>query len=410
MIKILSGKENKPQNNEELVNSLFSRSVQEVLPSKDLLSSKMAGKKLRVYAGIDPTGPTLHLGHVIVLKKLAQFQALGHETILLIGDFTAMIGDPTDKASVRKALTEAEVKKNLKLYIKQAGRFINFTGRNKAKVVYNSKWLKGMNMKNVLELTSLMTVDQMMKRDMFATRSEEGKPIYMHEFMYPLLQGYDSVALDADVEIGGNDQMFNMMVGRDFQKRLQNKEKVCITVKLLADATGKKMGKSEGNMASLLDSNFEMFGKVMSWTDGMMESGFELCTNLSSEELESVRLELKDPSVNPRDMKVRLAYEVVSMCFGEESAITAKENFIRTFSNNEVPQNIEEIGVRFETPLGLILQNQGLVASAGEFKRLVKEGAVSTMEGEKITDFNYQVTKPVVVKVGKRRFLDIKIH
>ncbi len=410
MLYGLIKKENKPAKNEDLVNSVLARGVQEILPSKGLLESKLGDQKLKVYAGIDPTGPTLHLGHMIILRKLAQFQALGHETLLLVGDFTAMIGDPTDKAAVRKPLTEAEVKKNLRLYVKQASRFINFTGKNKTKVVYNSSWLKKMNMKSVLDLTSLMTVDQMMKRDMFATRAQEGKPVYMHEFMYPLLQGYDSVMLDVDVEIGGNDQMFNMMVGRDFLKKLKNKEKVCVTMKLLTDSSGKKMGKSEGNMVSLMDSNFEMFGKVMSWSDDMIMNGFELCTDVSPGELENIQGQLADKSRNPKDLKLRLAREIVTVCHGEDKAKSAEENFVNTFSKKEVPQDIQEIGVHLNTPLGLILQNEKMVASAGEFKRLVKEGAVVTMEGEKIEDFNFLVAKPMVVKVGKRRFLDIKIH
>lgn len=395
---------------ESKLNSLLNRRVQEILPSKELLVSKLAKNKLKIYAGIDPTGPTLHIGHVIILKKMQEFQSLGHQIILLIGDFTAMIGDPTDKTAVRKVLTESEIKTNLKLYKKQAGKFISFSGKNKAKIVYNSKWLRKMNMKDVLNLTGLMTVDQMMKRDMFAQRAKEGKPIYMHEFMYPLLQGYDSVELGVDVEIGGNDQMFNMMIGRDFQKKINNEEKVCITMKLLTDSTGKKMGKSEGNMVSLLDSHFEMFGKVMSWNDDMILNGFELCTDVSMDEIQEIKTKLTNQEMNPRDAKIRLAREMVAMYFDQDMAAQAEQNFVNTFSKKEIPQDIEEVYVPINTPLGLILQNQKLVASAAEFKRLVKEGAVNTTEEEEIKDFNYQVTKPMVVKVGKRRFLDIKIH
>lgn len=397
------------KNKEELL-----RGVQEFLPSKDFLfkqlsESKDKGKRLRIFTGIDPTGPTLHLGHMIVLKKLKQFQDMGHEVILLMGDFTAMIGDPTDKMAVRKVLTEKEISNNLKLYKKQAKFFLNFSGKNSAKVLYNSSWLKKMNLKDVLNVTSLMTVDQMMKRDMFSKRMEESKPIYMHEFMYPLLQGYDSVAMDIDIEIGGNDQMFNMMVGRDFQKKIKNKEKSCITMKLLADTSGKKMGKTEGNMVSLLDSNIDMFGKIMSWTDDMILNGFELCTNISEEEFESIKRLVQNGESNPRDLKIKLAYEVVKIYHGEDKAEFARQNFINTFSKGEIPENIQEIGVPAGTPLGLILQNEKLVASAGEFKRLVKEGAINTTEGEEIQDFNYVISKPIVVKVGKRRYLDIKV-
>jgi tyrosyl-tRNA synthetase len=386
------------------------RGVQEFLPSTDFLFKQLnEGRKLRIYTGIDPTGPTLHLGHMIVLKKLRDFQNLGHEVILLMGDFTAMIGDPTDKLAVRKVLTEKEVKNNLKLYKKQAEFFLNFSGKNPAKVLFNSTWLKKLNLKDILDLTSLVTVDQMLKRDMFSRRMEDNKPIYMHEFMYPLLQGYDSVAMNVDVEIGGNDQLFNMMMGRDLQKKLNNKEKTSITMKLLADTSGKKMGKTEGNMVSLLDSNIDMFGKVMSWTDDMVLNGFELCTNVSDASLVEIKKQFNEGLSNPRDFKLMLAKEIVKIYHGEEKARLAEENFINTFSKGEIPENIQEIGVPAGTPLGIILQNEKIVASAGEFKRLVKEGAVNTTEGEKIEDFNYLVSKPIIVKVGKRRFLDIKI-
>lgn len=393
----------------ELTEVLLKKGVQEILPSSDFLSSGLSKKRLKVYAGIDPTGPTLHIGHIIVLRKLRQFQELGHQIVLLIGDFTATIGDPTDKSAVRKVLTAKEVKKNLTLYKKQASRFINFSGSNKATIVYNSKWLKRMDLKDILDLSSLMTVDQMMKRDMFSVRQEVGKPIYIHEFLYPLMQGYDSVMLDVDVEIGGNDQMFNMMVGRDFQKKINNKEKVCITMKLLTDTTGKKMGKSEGNMVSLLDSNFEMFGKIMSWTDGMIINGFELCTDFSLQEIENIKNDIEKKISNPRDLKIRLAYEVVKIYHGEQKAKEAQDNFINTFSKKETPENIAEVFIPVGTPLSMVLLNEKLVKSTGEFKRLVSEKAITTFDEKIIDDFNYKVEYPMVVKVGKRRFLDIKI-
>ena len=215
--------------------------------------------------------------------------------------------------------------------------------------------------------------------------------------------------MDVDVEIGGNDQLFNMMVGRDFQKKINNKEKSCITMKLLADTTGKKMGKTEGNMVSLLDSYTDMFGKIMSWTDDMVVNGFELCTNISTEELNQIKIEVENSSVHPRDIKIRLAKEIVKIYHGEEKANQAEQNFINTFSKGEVPENIDEVRIPAGTPLSLVLLNEKIVASAGEFKRLVKEGAVNTTDGEEITDFNYVISKPIIIKVGKRRFLDIKV-
>lgn len=394
---------------ENALTNLLERGVQEILPSIQYFKKELTARKLKVFAGIDPTGPTLHIGHAIVLKKLKQFQDLGHEVVLLIGDFTATIGDPTDKMATRKVLTDKEIKQNLKLYKKQASVFLRFSGKNAVKIVYNSAWLKKLNFKNVLELTSLMTVDQMLKRHMFDQRMKDNKPIYIHEFLYPVLQGYDSVAMGVDVEVGGNDQMFNMMVGRDFLKKLKNKEKTCITMKLLSDASGKKMGKTEGNMVALADTHTDMFGKVMSWTDGMIVPGFELCTDVDISEIREIEETLKDAKVNPKHIKVRLAKEIVAVYHGLQKAEEAAQNFENTFSKGDTPENIQEIKVELNTPLGLILQNEKIVSSQGEYKRLVQEGAVNTTEGEKITDFTYKVFKPIVVKVGKRRFLDIKV-
>lgn len=393
---------------------ILHRSIEEVFPSKGFLEKRLSeikngGKKLRVYAGIDPTGPSLHIGHAIVLKKLKEFQDAGHETLLLIGDFTAKIGDPTDKSAVRKVLSDKEIKENLKSYKKQAEKLLKLSGRNATKIVFNSKWHKKMDMKDVLELTALMTVDQMMKRDMFARRTEEGKPIFIHEFMYPLLQGYDSVALDVDVEIGGNDQMFNMLVGRDFLKKLKNKEKIAITVKLLTDSTGKKMGKTEGNMVSLADSNIEMFGKIMSWTDGMILPGFELCTFLSTEELEKLKNQLSDPSINPKTIKTRLAKEIVTIYHGEKKAAEAEEYFATAFSKKEIPDDIEIIYAKKGEKISQILLDHSVVASIGEFKRLIKEEAVKIDGKNTISDFNISVESDTVLKVGKKRFVSIKI-
>ncbi|MEN9649084.1 MAG: hypothetical protein RL094_51 [Candidatus Parcubacteria bacterium] len=390
------------------IEKLLKRGVEEIFPSSDFLKSRLEkGEKLKIFAGIDPTGPTLHIGHAIVLQKLKQFQDLGHEIVLLIGDFTAQIGDPTDKMATRKVLTEADIKKNMKLYKAQASHFLRFSGKNKAGIVYNSDWLKKLKLKDVIDLTSLMTVEQMMKRDMFARRTEEGKPVFIHEFLYPIMQGYDSVVLNVDVEVGGNDQMFNMLVGRDFQKKLQNKEKVAITMKLLADANGKKMGKTENNMVSLNDEPVDMFGKIMSWTDGMILPGYELCTDVSDADIESISNDLKDSSKNPRDIKLRLAKTVVARYFGEKKAEESETQFINTFKKGEIPEDIQEVVVTAGEQLSKILVDQKIVGSVGEFKRLVGEGAVATSGGIKVEEFNFPVTQSVTMKVGKRRFIKI---
>jgi tyrosyl-tRNA synthetase len=271
-------------NDAEKIREFLYRGVETVLPSRDFVQSRLvSGDQLTVYLGIDPTGPTLHIGHSIPIRKLAQLQKLGHKIILLVGDFTAQIGDPTDKMAARVVLTPDQIAENLKQYKQQASKLLSFEGENAAEFKLNSEWLGKMKFADVLSLASKVTVQQMLERDMFKKRMDEGKPIYVHEFMYPLMQGEDSVQLMVDGEIGGNDQVFNMLVGRDLLKE-HNKDKFIMSVKLLADPNGKKMGKSEGNMITLEDSADSMFGKIMSWTDGMIVGGFELCTDIPQQQ------------------------------------------------------------------------------------------------------------------------------
>ncbi|MDD3662548.1 MAG: tyrosine--tRNA ligase [Candidatus Pacebacteria bacterium] len=390
---------------QELSNELLSRGVSSIYPSFDFVKSKIdKGEKVTIYLGVDPTGPTLHLGHAIPLKKLSEFQKLGHKIILLMGDFTAMIGDPTDKSATRKQLTHKEVLNNLKNYKKQAGKLISFSGKNKAVIKFNSKWLGKMSFAEVLSLASHMTVQQMLERDMFKKREEEGKPIYLHEFLYPLMQGYDSVAMDVDGEIGGNDQTFNMLCGRDLMKGLKNKEKFVITMKLLEDNSGKKMGKTEGNMVSLSDSPKEMYGKIMSWTDSLIIPGFELCTFVEKKEIEEIVKSLAK-GLNPRDLKMRLAQEVVKIYHGELKAKEAEQNFIKTFQKNEIPNSLEEI--KGKGSLAMVLLVSKKIKSMSEWRRLVDGGAITAMEtGEKIKKYDF-LAKPGVYKIGKKRFVKI---
>ena len=319
----------------EKIEAVLSRGVENIYPSKELLRcALLKGDRLTFYLGIDPTAKTLHVGHSIILLKLKEFQDLGHRVILLIGDFTGMIGDPTDKKATRKRLTRSEVLLNSALYKKQISSILSFKGKNPAILKYNSKWLSKMNFENVLDLASRMTVDQMLKRDMFEKRNEEEKPIYIHEFLYPLLQGYDSVAMDVDGEIGGNDQTFNMLAGRTLMKQIKNKEKFVVAMKLLTDSSGKKMGKTEGNMVSLNDSPEEMYGRIMSWGDGMICPGFELLTNFSEKEIEDIKKVIKDGE-NPKNIKMKLAREIVSMYHGKvvaEKAENSLEGFLKVVS------------------------------------------------------------------------------
>jgi tyrosyl-tRNA synthetase len=338
------------------------------------------------------------MGHTIPMMKLKEFQDLGHQVILLMGDFTAMIGDPTDKASVRKQLTHKEVLSNLKNYKKQASKFLNFSGKNPALIKFNSKWLMKMNFAQVLELSSKITVDQILKRDMFVRRHEEGKPIFGHEFFYPLMQGYDSVAMDIDVEVGGNDQTFNMLVGRDLVSEINKKDKSVIAMKLLADNTGKKMGKTEGNMVSFLDSPEDMYGKVMSWNDSLILVGFELCTFLEEKDLPSLD--------NPKEAKMQLAFEIVKIYHGEKKAELAKADWISKFEKKEIPEELTLI--KGEGFLVDILVENKLILSKNQARRLFEEGAIlDLISKEKIKDIKYEVKKGNKFKIGKKLFIEI---
>ena len=307
--KILTG--------EKTIREFLTRAVENVYPSREALEKRLlSGKRMTVYLGVDPTGPALHFGHAISLRMLGTLQRMGHGVTLLIGDFTAMIGDPTDKAAVRKPLTREEVLVNCKQYKKQASAFLSFDGHNAAELKFNSEWLAPLTFADLLPLAAHFTVQQMIQRDMFKKRIEEEKPIHLHEFLYPLMQGYDSVAMDVDMEVGGNDQTFNMLAGRTLMKEMKNKDKFVLASKLLVDPTGKKMGKSEGNMITLGDDPNDMYGKVMSWTDGMIVSGFELCTNVPMDEVQEIATAIDDGE-NPIVFKHRLAQEVVRTFVGD---------------------------------------------------------------------------------------------
>lgn len=391
------------------IEELLTRGVESIYPSVDFLRSRlMSGQRLTIYLGADPTGPTLHVGHTIPLRKLREFQALGHRVIFLIGDYTATIGDP-DKMSVRAPLTHEQVLENARLYKQQASTFLDFEGENPAELKYNSEWLSKLSFAETLTLASHITHGQLVKRDMFKRRIEEGKDLYLHEFLYPLMQGYDSVAMNVDGEVGGNDQTFNMLMGRDLMKKISGKEKFVITGKLLEDADGTKMGKTTGNMLALTDQPEEMFGKVMSWTDGMIIPGFELCTDVSMEEIEEIARELAE-GVNPIEKKIQLAEKIVEVYYGTEGARGARERFQSVVQNKEVPTDIPEVEVVGGTLLVDVLVAEGLVKSKSDFRRLVEEGAVRDLEtDETIENLHEVVEASITLKIGKRRFLKIRL-
>ncbi len=397
---------------EAYIDELLSRSVAAVFPSKEELKKLLlSGKRLKIYIGADATGPDLHVGHATNYLLLEKFRRLGHKVIVLFGDFTAMIGDPTGKESARKALTSAEVKKNIATWKKQLSPLLPFSGfSNKANIVKNSSWLSKLTFADVVSLSSHFTVQQMIERDMFDKRIKAGSPVYLNEFLYPLMQGYDSVALDVDVEIGGNDQTFNMLAGRTLQKKINNKEKFVIATTLLVNQkTGKKiMNKSEGGVVGLKDEPKEMFGKIMALPDEVVPQMFYDCTLLSSEEIKK-NLDILFSGGNPRDTKALLAEEIVKIYHGAENAKKAKDTFFSTFSKGDTPEDsFEEFSGEGE-PLSEILLRENKIKSKGEWGRLVQGGGVfSLTQNEKVGDLFYKVQKGEKFRVGKKTFIKIK--
>lgn len=393
---------------QEKIQELLTRGVETIYPNREFLEKElMSGRRLTLYVGYDPTAPTLHIGHAITLLKLRQFQDLGHDIIMLIGDFTAMIGDPTDKSATRKRLTHDEAFANSELYQRQAAPILNFEGENSARLLYNNDWLGKMKFADVLELSSNFTVQQMLERDMFEKRMKEEKPIYLHEFLYPLMQGYDSVAMNVDGEVGGNDQTFNMLAGRTLMKALKGKEKFAMSSKLLVDNAGKKMGKSEGNMIALSDSPADMFGKVMSWSDGMIIPGFELCTRVPMAEIKEMEKEMTS-GANPRDLKMRLGFEVTKLFLGEAAATEGQKHFATVIQEKEQPEDIPEKIVNDYNIVSVLVQS-GLCPTRTEAKRAISQGGVKVDDKQvEASDYYLMVKSGQVVQKGKRFFVKVK--
>lgn len=385
---------------------VLSHGVEHVYPSTDALRARfLKGERMRVYVGVDPTGPTLHLGHAIWLQKLAEIQALGHEVIMLIGDFTAMIGDPTDKSATRKVLSREEVLANCKQYQKQASTILKFDGPNPAKLMFNSEWLGKMSFADVVELASHFTVQQMVERDMFEKRIAEGKPVHLHEFLYPVMQGYDSVAMDVDLEIGGNDQTFNMLAGRDLQRELKKKDKAVLTLKLLTDSTGKKMGKTEGNIVAFTDSPEDMYGKVMSWTDGMIVPGFAVCTSMSDADVKAIEKAISKGE-NPMTFKRDLAKRIVAWLAGDEAAEQAASQFSSIHQKGEKPEEVPELKIKKTISLVDALVESKLCTSKSDARRQVEQGGVK-VDDVVVKDPSVMIGKGSIVQKGKRHFVKL---
>ncbi len=360
---------------------------------------------LRVKLGMDPTRPDLHLGHTVVMRKLREFQKLGHKIVLIVGGATAMIGDPSGKSETRPALTKEQVEENAKSYFEQMAKVVDVEN---AEVTNNADWLHKLNFMELLQLAGKVTVAQMMTRDDFAKRYADGKPISIHEFFYPLMQAYDSVAIDADIEFGGTDQRFNTLLGRDIQAAYGKKYPQMVMLLPLIEGTDGlvKMSKTyPEHCISLTDSAKDMFGKLMSIPDTLIVKYFDLLTDISDEDLKKVEEQLKDPSVNPRNIKMQLAHTITAEYHGEDGAQKAQEEFINVFSNKGIPDDIEEVkGAEGKALVDLLLE-LGFTQSKGEGKRLIQGGGVK-IGGEKIADVAYVIslTGDVVLQAGKRKF------
>lgn len=389
------------------IKELLTRSVDKIYPSPAELEKALRNNKpLRVYLGVDPTGPHLHLGHATNLLLLRRFQDLGHEIILLIGDFTARIGDPTDKTAARQPLSEEQIQQNLKTFKEQAAKIIHFDGKNPARIEFNSTWHDQLTFRELIKLAQHFTVQQLEERDMFEKRREDKKPIGLHEFLYPLAQGYDSVALDVDIEIGGTDQTFNMLVGRTLMKVIKNKNKYILATKLLLDpATGKKiMNKSEGGLVNLDDTPNEMFGKVMALPDSAIVPLLEFSTLINEEGLVRIREEK-----NLREAKLTAAHEVVRTYHSSPDADRAREEWIRTFSKKEIPDAAPELITPASTTTVELVALSGL--SKSEARRLIEQGGVELNE-KKIADPTdaLKLKGDEMLRVGKKKFFKIKIR
>ena len=390
---------------------LISHGVADLLPEdefkKKLEKAVATNTPLIVKLGLDPTAPDIHLGHTVVLRKLKLFQDFGHKVIILIGDFTARIGDPTGKSVTRPPLTEEQVITNAKTYQEQIFKVLD---PEKTEVRFNSEWLSKLDFADVLKLASKYTVARMLERDDFHKRYTEGRPISIHEFMYPLMQGYDSIALKADVEFGGTDQTFNLLMGRHLQGEEGMPEQTIITMPILEGLDGvQKMSKSLGNYIGISEAPSEMYGKAMSIPDELMMRYFMLVTDMSIEEQEQLGKDLESGAAHPRDVKMKLAHTIVRLYHGEEAANFGQEEFVRVFQKHAMPTDIPEYKVAFtEEPVFVpqLLSDAGLTASNGEARRSIKAGAFK-IDGEKCNEEHIVLKDGMVLQVGKRKFIKI---
>ncbi|RLQ94328.1 tyrosine--tRNA ligase [Falsibacillus albus] len=392
--------------------SIYAGGVEEIIPSielkQKLARSILTDKPLKIKLGLDPSAPDVHIGHTVVLNKLKQFQENGHIIQLIIGDFTGKIGDPTGKTAARKQLTDEEVKHNAMTYFEQFGKVLDMS---KVELHYNSKWLKELKLEDIIHLAASITVARLLERNDFSNRLAEGKPISLHEFFYPLMQGYDSVMLESDVELGGTDQHFNVLMGRHLQDHFGKEKQVVILLPLLEGLDGvEKMSKSKHNYIGIDEKPHEMYGKTMSIPDDLMIKYFELVTDLTVEEKETVKQDLLNGTLHPRDAKMLLAKTIVAMYHGNEAAAEAEKHFTSVFQNGGMPDEIPVVVVDFDGEVLVIdlLVELELLRSKGEARKMILNGGVK-IDGEKIKDIhqNLIVVEGMVIQVGKRKFVKL---
>ena len=390
------------------IDEILLRGVAEVIQKDSLRSKLLSGKKLRIKFGIDPTSPNIHLGRAVALLKLKDLQELGHTIIFIVGDFTGVIGDTSDKERERPMLTKKEVKKNMKSYIAQAKKILS---TKNLEIHYNSKWLGKLRYDEIGEQADAFSLADFISRENIKKRLEAGSRISLREVLYPLMQGQDSVAVSADIELGGTDQKFNMLAGRRLQERAKRQPQDILMVNLIEGTDGRKMSSSWGNTIDLLDEPQNMFGKIMSLNDPLIVKYFIHCTRVPMAEVEVIQQALKGNTINPRDAKLKLAQEITALYHGEKKALQARNDFINTFAKRGAPADLKEEIVERGTKLDDIILSLGLVASKTEWRRLVLGRAVENMEtGEIIQDYNFKLEQGGIFKIGKKRFVKIAVR
>ena len=383
------------------INHLLKRAVAEIIVEKEMIELLHSGKRLRLKEGFDPSFPDIHLGHMVALKKLRQFQELGHQVVLIVADWTAQIGDPSGMSATRPMLSREQVLANAQTYMEQ---FFKIVDKEKTEVRWQSEWFDKFTLSNIIQLTSKFTVAQFLARDDFSKRYNEGRPIALTELLYPLLQAYDSVAIQADVEFGGTDQKFNFLVGRELQSMMGQRSQQCFMTPLLVGTDGsQKMSKSLGNYIGVAEPPNEIYGKVMSIPDGLIMNYFELVTDVPDEELKEFEQKLNEGTINPMELKKRLAREIVTQLYDQKAASEAEEHFVKTVQEKEMPKEID-LGTKAGDNIQDYLVKNQLVKSRSEARRLIAQGGIYAFN-ERITDVNWIVPKDVIIRVGKRRYI-----